>query len=318
MSDGNWKLREGHADPVFVGGTGRSGTHAMARLLGKHPAFYYFRREMRFHTDRGGFPDLLAGRTTPDQFVEAMRGRFWRRAGADGDPRGLSDKFSQDHYDAALERFRRDAEADLRGACAGLMRALLDPLAREAGKAVWIEQTPPTIAAAPTLHAVFPTMKMIHMVRDGRDVACSVVRKAWGPSSVTAAISWWEERLRACDAATRQIPEDRYQIVHLEELVAGDRRRMYRRLLRFLGVERERFTRQHFDQKMTPEAARIGRWRSDLSESEQVKVSRLYRRSLERMERDGITSAPSLESADMPAGLEDDSWLDRARASLGR
>jgi hypothetical protein len=93
---------------------------------------------------------------------------------------------------------------------------------------------------------------------------------------------------------------------------------MYRRLLRFLGVERERFTRQHFDQKMTSEAARIGRWRSDLSQSEQLKVSRLYRRSLERMERDGITSAPSLESADMPAELEDESWLDRARASLGR
>lgn len=302
--------------PIFVGGTGRSGTHAMSRLLGRHSTIFYFSREMRFHTDSGGFPDLLSGRITVDQFVQAMRGRFWRRTGNDGKPRGLWDKLSWASYEAALEAFRARAEDDLPGACRLLMHALLDPLAREAGKRTWLEQTPPTVAAAETLYSIFPTMRMIHMVRDGRDVACSVVRKEWGPSSVTRAIPWWEERLRACHAATAAIPRDRFIIVHLEDLVEGKRARTYKRVLRFLGIEDEPAMRRYFKRQMTAEAANVGRWRSELPEPMQRKLNRLYRESLERMARDGIRGPRTLERAglaDAPAGRER-SWFGRATA----
>lgn len=306
-------LPPGAADPVFVGGTGRSGTHVMARLLGKHSAYYYFRREMRFHTDRGGYPDLLAGRISADQFVDNMRGRFWRRTGADGLPRGLHDRFPHDVYDAALERFRADYDADARAACRGLMNDLLDPLAREAGKASWIEQTPPTVAAAGTLHEVFPGMKLIHMVRDGRDVACSVIRKEWGPSSVMSGIPWWEERIRVAHAATSRIPDDRFLVVYLEHLVGEERGpRIYRKLLRFLGIEDEPEMRRFFRRRMTPEAASVGRWRRDLSEGDQRRIVRAYWKSVKRLKADGIITAPGFRHAGLDEEVEPESWLGRA------
>jgi hypothetical protein len=304
------------AGPVFIGGTGRSGTHAMSRLLGKHSAYYYFRREMRFHTDRGGFPDLLSGAITADGFLANMRGKFWRRTGADGKPRGLSDKFTEDAYERALEAFRSEYDRDPHAACRALMHSLLDPLTWEAGRRVWIEQTPPTVAAARTLHAIFPGMKMIHMVRDGRDVACSVIRKDWGPSSVGSAIPWWEDRIRACHAATSGLPQERVLVMHLEDLVDLRRPRMYQRTLNFLGVEDEKPMRRFFRGRMPPEAANLGRWRSELSEPEQEKISRQYRESLERMAKDGVSTAPSLARAGFddprPSGAR--AWLGRATA----
>jgi hypothetical protein len=305
------------ATPVFVGGTGRSGTHAMARMLGQHSAYHYFSREMRFHTDRGGFPDLLSGELGPEEFVANMRGRFWRRTGADGEPRGLYAKLDRQAYDGALERFLRDYEEDVRRACERLMHALVDPVARKAGKPTWIEQTPPTVAAAETLHAIFPQMKIIHMVRDGRDVACSVIRKPWGPASVTGAIDWWDERMRECHAATSRIPAESYYIVHLEDLAERKRPRTYKRVLRFLGIEDETRIRRYFRREISAEAANVGRWKTELSESEQRKVNRLYRRTIEQLKADGITGAPGLGRAgfSQEPEPEDDSWLRRARPS---
>jgi len=308
-------LPPGAATPVFVGGTGRSGTHAMARMLGQHSAYHYFSREMRFHTDRGGYPDLLSGELGPEEFVANMRGRFWRRTGADDEPRGLYAKLDRQVYDAALEQFLRDYEDDVRRACERLMHALVDPVAHRAGKPAWIEQTPPTVAAAETLHAIFPRMKIIHMVRDGRDVACSVVRKPWGPSSVASAIGWWDERIRECHAATSRIPEESYCVIHLEDLADRKRPRTYKRVLSFLGIEDERRIRRYFRREINNQAANVGRWRTELSESEQRRVNRLYWRSIEKLKEDGITTAPGPRRYSDEPEPEDDSWLRRARPS---
>lgn len=315
---GRDRLPAGAADPVFVGGTGRSGTHAISRVLDEHSAFFYFRREVRFHTDRGGYPDLLAGRTTRDEFVEAMLGRFWRRVGRDGQTRGLYNRLERGPYEEAVGRFRDRFPADPHAACRELMNDLLDPLAEAAGKPTWLEQTPPTAAVADTLHEVFPRMKLIHMVRDGRDVACSVVPRGTGPDDLRRAIQRWELRLRTAQAATSRIPSESYRVVHLEEFVHGDRDQVFGGLMEFLGVEPEARTRRWFGEHITAEAANLGRWRRDVSDDDQRRLSRLYRRSLERMERDGITAAPRLADAEMPAGLDSRSWLSRARASISR
>src|SRR5690606_16842912 len=63
---------------VFVGGTGRSGTHVIARLLGKHVHYRAIPVECRFHTDPDGFPGLLAGEVSKARFLRRMRGFWWR------------------------------------------------------------------------------------------------------------------------------------------------------------------------------------------------------------------------------------------------
>ena len=63
---------------LFVGGTGRSGTHVVAKILNNHSHFRKVPNEARFHTDPGGLPDVLRGVTGPDLFVWRLR-RHWYR-----------------------------------------------------------------------------------------------------------------------------------------------------------------------------------------------------------------------------------------------
>ena len=63
---------------LFIGGTGRSGTHVVAKILNSHSHFRKVPNEARFHTDPGGFPDVLAGRTSPDLFAYRLRHYWWR------------------------------------------------------------------------------------------------------------------------------------------------------------------------------------------------------------------------------------------------
>jgi hypothetical protein len=57
--------------PIFVVGTGRSGTTILYKSLGCHPAVHTFPREMRFLIDPGGLSDLIDGLTTRYHPVQA-------------------------------------------------------------------------------------------------------------------------------------------------------------------------------------------------------------------------------------------------------
>jgi hypothetical protein len=151
---------------------------------------------------------------------------------------------------------------------------------------------------APTLLQIFPQMKMIHMVRDGRDVACSLAARSWGPNSVARGVRWWAKRMRRADAGERGLPADRLLVVNLEDLVERDREGTYGRVLEFLRVEDEPKIRRYFDKKLTPENANIGRWRSDLSEARQRRLTDSYARTLKRLSAAGVSSTPALEAAE--------------------
>ena len=283
---------DGFADPVFVGGTGRSGTHPVARLLGRSSRYHYISREMHFHVDKGGLADLLAGRVSLARFVRNMRGYWWERPGPRGGTIGLKGKVPEDIFEPAVAEFERSFDDDPRAASTKLVRSLLDPLAEEDGKPSWIEQTPWNVSGAPTLLELFPRMKLIHMVRDGRDVACSVTTRGWGPNSPMRGIRWWEKRLRAAAAGEQAIPPDRVLVMRLEDLLLRDRERSYRRLRDFLELEDERKMRKYFDRKLLAENANLGRWREDLPPRRVARFERRYERAVERLRADGIASAP--------------------------
>ena len=282
------------ADPVFVGGTGRSGTHAAAQLVGSHSCYRYINREVRFHADNGGLGDLLAGRVGMKRFLARMRGHWWRRERPEGREPGLHEIVEPEDFERVLGEFERSFESDRVGAATRLTRALLDPLAARAGKPSWVEQSARSIAGAPHLATMFPRARFIHMVRDGRDVACSLASLPHGPDSLMAGIARWERQLRAADAGAREMGPDRLLQVPLEELVITKREPTYDRILEFLGVEDEPEIRSHFENRMVSSNANLARWELDLSESEQRELARAYARALEGLSRDGVRSAEVL------------------------
>ncbi|MBA2763230.1 MAG: sulfotransferase [Thermoleophilaceae bacterium] len=287
-------LPPGAPDPMFVGGTSRSGTHAMARLVGEHSRFRYIYREVRFHADQGSLPDLLAGDTTMDEFLAQMRGHWWKRERPGDRVGGLHGIIDEAPFERLLAEFERSFEDDPKDACRRLIRGILDPVAERAGKPSWIEQSTRNVARGPVLLDLFPAMKLIHTYRDGREVACSVVNRPWGPNDVPKALKRWERQLRVIDSGASRMPADKLMVVNLEDMVRLDREGSYRRLLDFLEIEDEPGMREYFDSKMTADRANLDRWRTDIDEAEQEKLTHDYGKALARLVGDGIAVAPEL------------------------
>lgn len=286
---------DGLPAPVFVGGMARSGTHAMGRLLASHPNYHLIPVEARFHCDRGGLPDLLAGRVTVDAFLEEMRGRFFKRGSRLH--RGVQVILSEEGLEAAISDFERDFDSHPAGACGRLVRAVIDPEAMRAGKPSWVEVSGKNIMGADALLRMLPRSKFIHMIRDGRDSAVSVRNKAWGRDDVMRSLDLWQRRLRIGDAVTRRMPPGTVLVMELEDLVARAREASFRRVVEFLGVEDESTMRTYFDAKIGAEQAHLGRWRSDLDESEQRRLDEHYARLVDELAREGVSCVPGLDAS---------------------
>ena len=290
---------------VFIGGTGRSGTHALAHLLGAHPEFADVPIESRFHCNKRGMPDLLEGRITLAGYLAKLRGFWWHRVRVDGRPRGIYNLCRRRDFDAACERFEIGYLEDPIGACRRLFIDLLGPVAERAGKPGLVEMSSHNVKEAQTLLRLFPEAHVIHALRDGRDSAASVTTKTWGPQSVAGAIDWWADRLRAIergvrgeeDGASYEIPAERFRVVMLEDLVGAERERTYTGLLEFLGVADEPPIRQFFEREVNADAAHIGRWRSQLGPAGRVRVARRYARTIGALEAEGNHAAAVLSAA---------------------
>lgn len=284
---------------LFVGGTGRSGTHVVAKLIGRHSHYEKIGNEVRFHCDPGGFPDLLSGAATPQEFVAKLRGTWWKRVQT-LQVRGLHRTVPRKRFEAAVAEFESSYEDDPVDSCRRLFLALLAPIAERAGKPGLVEMSCDTVAKGPALLRIFPEARFIHSVRDGRDAASSRVAKGRGvvyPRNPAQGIEWWEGRLRRIDDAVEEIPPDRLTVVSLDELVYGDREGTYRHLLDYLGAEDELEMRSYFETKMGVERAHRERWREGLSAEEQEDYVRRYAEALERLERDGVHCAGLLRKA---------------------
>ena len=162
-----------------MGGTGRSGTHVLAKLLSRHPRLAMVPIEVRFHVEERGFPGLLDGRVSKEQFVRRLRG-FWWKGFQTRRMRGLYRFVSAERFEQAVASFEEGFDDDPEAACRRLFLDLLWPWVERSGADALVEQSCDTVAQAPTLVRLFPEAKFIHVVRDGRDASASRVAQTRG------------------------------------------------------------------------------------------------------------------------------------------
>jgi hypothetical protein len=292
---------------VFVGGTGRSGTHVLAQLISRHNRYALVPVEVRFHTDAEGFPGLLAGEVTPEQFLKRMRG-FWWRGFQTNRFRGMFRFVDPERFESALATFEATHGDDLVAACRRLFYDVLWFRVEDDPRAIaLVEQSTDTVARAETLARVFPEAKFIHVVRDGRDASASRVSQTRGlvhPRTRTQGIAWWEERMRAIERGADSLPPGKLLTVSLDELVRMNRARVaLRPLFRFVGAPATKRTRRYLSNRMTTEGGNVGRWRDGISERRADRLAELYEEALRRLEADGARAAPLLRhSLDRKAG----------------
>ncbi len=279
--------------PVFVGGTGRSGTTIAGELIGASPAYALVPIELRFHVDRGGLTDLAREVVDIEQFEATMRSQWYVRPPNKGGPRGAHVILGPPELDDALLRLRKSENADRWLAAGAFLTDVIEPFQRSRGAESWVEMTPPNGKNANMLARMIPEAKFIHMVRDGRDVASSVVRRSWGPNDMAGAILWWGNQMRAINKATSVIEPSRVLTMRLESLVGEQRESAYNQVQGLLGMDDDESMRQFFEINITGEMSHEGRWRGGLSDREQHEVENLYADQLKRLERTG-TPMPSI------------------------
>lgn len=246
---------------IFIGGTPRSGTTLVRRILDRHPAFCC--------GPETGI--LLPGGMRIDQVASAYA---WpaddlRALMAASDSQGaFVDAF------AARYRQRRDRPR-------------------------WAEKTPLNVTCFDWALERFPEARAVHVIRDGRDVVCSMRQhpdRRWvdgvevrelRPQSAESYMRRW---VRDTEAGIGRRGDTRYLEIRYEELVA-DPEAVMRGLVEALEetwvpevlVEKvpKGGKRAHAGSRIT--TASVGRWRQDLTADEQSRVQAVGGGLLERL-----------------------------------
>jgi len=116
---------------------------------------------------------------------------------------------------------------------------------RKAGKARWAEKTPRNISRLAVIFGSFREARFVHMLRDGRDVACSlrthprhkVVDGKLVPTNIRKPVAGGARRwVRDIEASRRWWADPRFHTVRYEDLVLNPRP-VLERLMAFLGED---------------------------------------------------------------------------------
>ncbi|HYH59427.1 MAG TPA: sulfotransferase [Thermoleophilaceae bacterium] len=84
------------------------------------------------------------------------------------------------------------------------------------------ERTPWHVSHLPLIAEVYPEARFVHIIRDGRDVARSIVAQPWGPTTVEGAAEEWRSSVVAGREAAGLLG-DRLIEVRYEEVLAEPR-----------------------------------------------------------------------------------------------
>jgi len=215
---------------VFIVGCPRSGTTLLQRILDAHPdiaicdetfwVVYYFKKKIGLTPEGLITPELITQLLEYYKFHRMKIGRedLVRLLG-DGQPV---------HYSSFVSR-------------------IFDHYGEIKGKPLVGDKTPDYARNLPTLHALWPKTKFVHLIRDGRDVCLSAInwkRKAaklasiystWREHPVATAAAWWEWHLCLGRQAGRLLGPALYYELRYEALVSHPAEELAK-LSRFLAV----------------------------------------------------------------------------------
>lgn len=143
--------------PFFIGGHGRSGTTWLKRILNSHTEIACKGEGMFFGRGRKLNEALT---TLPNALAESEALRLWHEMNAN-------------RWDG------RSFEEVLPGMVRALTDHVLETELQRSGKRIAGDKTPHHISHLEEVHGLYPEAKIVHVIRDGRDVAISNQHATW-------------------------------------------------------------------------------------------------------------------------------------------
>jgi Uncharacterised nucleotidyltransferase/Sulfotransferase family len=205
-----------HAFPFFVGAA-RSGTTLLRAMVDTHP-------DMAIPPESWFITELASQR----QRYETRR---------DFDIKRFATDLIANHWFARWDVAEGDLYAALHEAAPGdypgAIRTVFSWWAARHGKSRYGDKTPGYVTELAILAALFPEACIVHLIRDGRDVALSY-SETFGISTVKA-IRLWRSRVRAARETGRALGVERYREIRYEDLLA-DPASTLRDVCSFVGI----------------------------------------------------------------------------------
>ena len=239
------------------------------------------------------------------EFRRHMRGHWYCRKSTSGDGQtyeaGLASCVERQDLDEAMAQLDRAIKSPQRSnpiIIRQFTQRLFDSATLRANKERWCEKTPANILYASRLWKIFPEMKFVHIIRDGRDVVSSMMQRGFwpiarqcqieatskfhGPIRFETAVDYWKTILELARQESQEIPKDNYLELRLEDLTDNTEETVDR-LTKFLGVQVEQ---PLFRQNLTRSNAE--RWKTDLTPDQ---IAYFHRVAGEDLEREGYKVA---------------------------
>lgn len=133
------------------------------------------------------------------------------------------------------ENFRRQLGKDKPTDYPEAVRSLFRAFAGQHGKTLYADKTPTYVMDVPLLARLFPESRFVHVIRDGRKTALSLLENRFVSTSVPHAMRYWAERVRSARTAGAFLPADRYMEYRHEDLVKDPSGKL-QEICSFMGV----------------------------------------------------------------------------------
>ncbi|WP_334050109.1 sulfotransferase family protein [Alteromonas gracilis] len=177
---------------VFIGGCDRSGTTFLASLLG------------------GALDSIVTPESIFKDYLLNANGELSKE---------LIDKLKNDWRFKVWGVSLQDRHHNLE--VSELLLSLVHEFAskhKREDPAYWIDHSPNNFNNFKSLTSLFPDCVFIHIVRDGRSVCSSLMKREWGPNTPLYSSFYWKDKLIAPLAYSYKFP-NRVITVKYEELV---------------------------------------------------------------------------------------------------
>lgn len=252
------RYRKLDKSPIFIGGAGRSGTTLMRVILDTHP-------------------NIVCG---PEFKIIPSILEHWANTAR--------------RFGSILRSYNLSTEK-LSSSYASFILDLLGPLLEKSGKQRIAEKSPNNVFYFYHLSQMFPESPLVHLIRDGRDVVCSLLTMNWVSADSNKRFSYTENAAEAArywvqavavgkKAGSMPSAQRKYFEVRYEDIVQNPEptlRRLFTALdepwnpcvLEFHTKKRdlgEESSASQVSQKLY--SSSVGRWKRDLADEDKKMV----------------------------------------------
>ena len=190
--------------PIFIVGCGRSGTTLLRVMLNNHSRIaipgetWFFGRLLMLWGTFWWCPNTERKRRL---FVEVLKQPTFGELGLD-----------EASLRATIDSMRSWRASEV-------VSVANRAFAAKENKPRWGDKTPGYINRLRLIKHLFPNATVLHVIRDGRDVALSFLKAPFGPNSTASAATYWKKRVEEGQRKGPGLFGNQYMEIRYEELV---------------------------------------------------------------------------------------------------